>query len=183
MDSGCALFLVVKYRGTAAPEAPAAPGHSVRVQGPWNVKFQQGRGAPESVTWSTLTDWTACEDAGIRYFSGTADYTAILNLDKEITGNAVISLGEVRNVAEVTVNGTECGIAWRHPFTVDIPAGVLKAGDNEIVITVANSWVNRIVGDLQPGCIHKFTVTPRVFYNAESPLLPSGLLGPVELKY
>ena len=129
------------------------------------------------------SDWTASEDDGIRYFSGTADYTATLNLNEEINGDAVISLGDVRNIAKVTVNGTECGIAWKAPFVVNIPAGVLKAGDNEIMVTVANLWVNRIVGDLQPDCTHKFTVTPRMFYNSESPLLPSGLLGPVELKY
>ena len=183
MDSGCALFLVVKYRGKAAPAAPAALRQSVKIGGPWTVSFQQGRGAPESIIWNKLIDWTASEDEGIRHFSGTADYTATLNLDEEITGNAVISLGDVRNIARVIVNGTECGIAWKAPFTVDIPAGVLKVGKNEVSVTVANLWVNRIVGDLQPDCRHKFTATPRAFYNADSPLLPSGLLGPVELKY
>ena len=129
------------------------------------------------------SDWTASEDDGIRYFSGTADYTATLNLNEEINGDAVISLGNVRNIAKVTVNGTECGIAWKAPFVVEIPAGVLKAGNNEITITVANLWVNRIIGDMQPGSKQRFTVTPRDFYKADSKLLPSGLLGPVELKY
>ena len=183
MDPGCALFLVVKYRGKAAPAAPAALRQSVKIGGPWTVSFQQGRGAPESIIWNKLIDWTASEDEGIRHFSGTADYTATLNLDEEITGNAVMSLGDVRNIARVIVNGTECGIAWKAPFTVDIPAGVLKVGKNEVSVTVANLWVNRIVGDLQPDCRNKFTATPRAFYNADSPLLPSGLLGPVELKY
>ncbi len=183
MDYGCALFLIVKYRGKAAPAVPAALRQSVKIEGPWTVSFQQGRGAPESIIWNTLTDWTASEDEGLRYFSGTADYTATLNLDKEITGNAVMSLGNVRNIARVTVNGTECGVAWKAPFTVDIPAGVLKVGKNKVSVTVANLWVNRIIGDMRSDGRQQFTVTPREFYKPDSILLPSGLLGPVELKY
>jgi len=183
MDKECALFLIVKYGGTAAPGKPDAPQHSVDVPGPWTVAFQKGRGAPESVEWDTLRDWAESEDEGIRYFSGTADYTTTLRLDENLSGKAILSLGTVKNLARVSVNGTECGIAWKRPFTVEIPEGLLKAGDNTLTVSVANLWVNRLIGDQQPGCEHPYTSTPMKFYSADSRLLPSGLLGPVILQY
>ena len=130
-----------------------------------------------------LRDWAESEDEGIRYFSGTADYTTTLRLDENLSGKALLSLGTVKNLARVSVNGTECGIAWKRPFTVEIPEGLLKAGDNTLTVSVANLWVNRLIGDQQPGCEHPYTSTPMKFYSADSRLLPSGLLGPVTLQY
>ena len=46
---------------------------------------------------------------------------------------------------------------------------------------MTNLWVNRLIGDQQPGTTRKYTYTTRPFYGAESPLLPSGLLGPVRI--
>jgi len=46
---------------------------------------------------------------------------------------------------------------------------------------VANLWVNRIIGDLQPGVTEPVTFTAQHTYREDSPLLPSGLLGPVQL--
>jgi hypothetical protein len=47
-----------------------------------------------------------------------------------------------------------------------------------VEIKVVNAWVNRIIGDLQPGAT-KYTFTVVESYKADSPLMPSGLLGPV----
>ena len=44
---------------------------------------------------------------------------------------------------------------------------------------MTNLWVNRLIGDQQPGVTKKYTYTAQQFYRADSPLLPSGLLGPV----
>jgi hypothetical protein len=46
----------------------------VQVAGPWIVKFQPNRGAPEQAIFETLTPWNENEDQGIKYFSGTAGY-------------------------------------------------------------------------------------------------------------
>jgi hypothetical protein len=46
---------------------------------------------------------------------------------------------------------------------------------------VTNAWVNRLIGDEQPGVTTKITFADVKPYNAKSPLLPSGLLGPVRL--
>jgi hypothetical protein len=67
--------------------------------------------------------------------------------------------------------------AWRKPFRVNV-TGALKAGANTLEVKVANVWVNRIIGDQQPGAQK---ITSVQSYRADSPLLPSGLLGPVTL--
>ena len=43
-------------------------------------------------------------------------------------------------------NGKNCGIAWKTPYRVDV-SDALKAGENRIEVTVANLWVNRLIGD------------------------------------
>ena len=57
----------------------------------------------------------------------------------------------------------------------------LRPGKNQLEVRVVNTWANRIIGDMQPDCKTKYTYTPADFYRADSPLLPAGLIGPVEL--
>jgi len=59
--------------------------------------------------------------------------------------------------------------------------GALKPGVNSLEVKVTNLWVNRMIGDRQPGAPMQYTFTRPVFYKADSPLLPSGLLGPVRV--
>ena len=42
-------------------------------------------------------------------------------------------------------------------------------------------WVNRLIGDAQPNATTKYTFTVRDPYKANSPLIPAGLLGPVQV--
>jgi hypothetical protein len=58
----------------------------------------------------------------------------------------VIDLGDVHVIAKVMVNGVDCGIAWKKPYRVEV-TDALKPGKNSIEITVANLWVNRLIGD------------------------------------
>jgi hypothetical protein len=59
--------------------------------------------------------------------------------------------------------------------------GALKPGANTLEVKVTNLWVNRIIGDQQPEVAKKYTFTSQSVYQAASPLLPSGLLGPVRV--
>jgi len=86
----------------------------------------------------------------------------------------------VKNLAEVVLNGKSLGIVWKTPFRVDL-TGALKQGENKLEIRVTNLWVNRLIGDQQPGVKEKITYTTMPFYKADSPLKPSGLLGPVKV--
>ncbi|MEI6297484.1 MAG: hypothetical protein WCO84_07680, partial [bacterium] len=57
----------------------------------------------------------------------------------------------------------------------------LKQGENTLEVKVTNLWVNRLIGDQQPGNMKKITYTTEAFYQANSLLLPSGILGPVKI--
>ena len=91
-----------------------------------------------------------------------------------------MDLGSVKELAEVLVNGKSVGVVWKAPFRIDITSA-LKTGSNKLEVKVTNLWVNRLIGDAQPGETKKITFTTMPFYQANSPLLPSGLLGPVQI--
>jgi hypothetical protein len=77
------------------------------------------------------------------------------------------------------MNGQPLGIVWKEPFEVDVTSA-LKVGENVLEIRVTNLWVNRLIGDMQPGA-QKYTYADMQFYQKDSPLEPSGLIGPVQL--
>jgi hypothetical protein len=162
------------------PEARETP--LAALDGPWEVAFQPGLGAPPSATLDRLSSWSDSADPGVRYFSGTGTYTKVVNAAPGWFGKGGrlwIDLGDVKNLAEVSVNGKSLGIVWHAPYRVDATAE-LRPGANEVSIKVTNAWVNRLIGDQQPGAV-KYTFADIEPYTADSPLLPSGLLGPVRI--
>jgi hypothetical protein len=166
-----------------APQEARLPELDDAVNRDWVVNFEPNRGAPETVTFNRLTSWSESADEGVKYFSGTATYTKTIEIPSSALGNGAhlwLDLGDVKNIAEVAVNGKYLGILWKEPYKVDI-TGALHSGRNEIVIQVTNLWVNRLIGDQQPWSLKKYTFTDFNPYNAKSPLLPSGLLGPVRM--
>jgi hypothetical protein len=153
------------------------------LDGPWKVSFKAGRGAPSNVMFSSLTSWSENADQGIRYFSGTATYRRTIDapVDWFKPGTEVwIDLGDVKNLAAVTVNRKAFAAVWHEPYRTNVTQA-LRPGANEIEIKVTNAWVNRIIGDLQPDATEKYTFLVIHPYAADSPLLPSGLLGPVRI--
>ncbi len=177
--------------------------------GPWTVRFPPGLGAPAAATFAKLTSWTERPEPGIRYFSGTAEYVRTLDVPAEWLGPGralLLELGQVREFAEISLNGQAFGVLWKPPFTVDITEAATP-GNNELRIRVTNLWPNRLIGDEQlpddrrwggdgrmlawPEKNAKDTPKPangRVtwttwrHYDQTSPLLDSGLLGPVFLR-
>jgi len=144
------------------------------------VSFQPDRGAPASITLDKLSSWTDSADGGVKYFSGAGTYSKIVEASADWfkPGASVwLDLGDVKNLAEVSVNGVSLGVVWHAPYRVEVTKA-LKPGQNVVAIKVVNTWVNRLIGDQQPGAT-KFTFADITPYNAESPLQPSGLLGPV----
>ena len=92
----------------------------------------------------------------------------------------LLDLGEVKNLAEVFINGKSLGIVWKTPYRIDV-TDRLKPGANSVEIRVTNPRVNRIIGDRQSNAVKSFTFTSPKFYKADSRLVPSGLLGPVQI--
>ena len=150
---------------------------------PWQVKFDTARWGPaEPVVFNQLIDWTKSDNDKIKYYSSSAVYHNIFNVDKIEKGQRMlIDLGAMTAMAKVTINGVEAGGIWTAPYQLDI-TDYTRQGDNTIDISVVNTWVNRLIGD--QGLPEKerqtwVNVNP---YNATSALQPSGLLGPVTLK-
>jgi len=153
------------------------------VEGPWDLSFQPDRGAPAKITLDKLASWSDNPDEGVKYFSGTGTYTKTLQAPSDWFKRGIrlaIDLGDVKNVAEVSVNGKRLGIVWKTPYRVDV-TDVLKPGTNAVEIKVTNPWVNRIIGDRQPNAPKTYTLTSPKYYRADSKLVPSGLLGPVQI--
>ena len=152
------------------------------VDGPWKVAFEADLGAPSTITLDKLGSWSDNPDPGIKYYSGSGTYTATIHATDAwlIKGAHIwLDLGDVKNLASVAVNGKDLGVVWHEPYRVDVTEA-LKPGPDELSIKVTNAWVNRLIGDQQPGA-KKYTYADVKPYDAKSPLQPSGLLGPVRI--
>lgn len=165
---------------------PTAPDNSARkisssteLKGPWMLAFQAGRGAPRSMKMKHLQSLSLSSERGVRYFSGTCTYKTKFKV-KSAKDVREISLGEVKNIAEVILNGQNLGIYWKSPFVVNVE-GVIREGTNHLEVRVTNTWPNRLIGDAQPDESDPITYTAFKFYKADDALLPSGLIGPVRL--
>ncbi len=151
------------------------------IDGPWEVEFQPGRGAPPFARFTHLASLSENADPQIRYFSGTATYRTSFEL-KQLPAagtSLLLDLGRIGDVAEVSVNGKPVGTTWWPPYRLDIGAAV-SPGRNTLEVRVANLWVNRLIGDAQPGAA-KVAFATGPTYHPDAPLRPSGLMGPVML--
>lgn len=146
----------------------------------WQVRFQRGRGAPtQPVSVRELTSWTEWPETGVRYFAGSATYRAEVGAPEMHDGeNVFLRFTDVREIARVRVNGHDAGTVWAKPLEIRVDPW-LRPGSNSLEIEVTNLWANRIIGDAQPGVRKTFTKTNIRSYSGDSPLLPSGLIGPV----
>jgi hypothetical protein len=155
-------------------------------------------GAAAPVPFAKLASWTEHADPAIKYFSGTATYRKVFDLPAEVSKTSsptdlrpqtsdlslLLDLGGVESLADVTLNGHEFGTFWKQPFRLDV-TDVIKPGANELEVKVVNAWHNRLVGQKkEPAAFSAPDVfKPWLFkeVNIDGPLLPSGLLGPVQL--
>jgi hypothetical protein len=177
------VFVVFRTQAKATSRTlPTVADQAIAtVEGPWIVSFEPDRGAPSKTTLEKLGSWSENADEGVKYFSGTGTYTKTIQAPQEWFKSGAhlsIDLGEVKNLAEVSVNGKPLGIVWKTPYRIDITSA-LRLGPNTVAIKVTNPWVNRIIGDRQPNATKTYTFTSPKFYKADSKLVSSGLLGPV----
>ncbi|MDE5850956.1 MAG: hypothetical protein K2H38_12520, partial [Muribaculaceae bacterium] len=212
-------FLIISPEGAPLPSKQEwTLTDDMSVTGTWTISF------PEigDISAESLFSWPESDNQDVKYFSGTASYTIPFNISKtqlEPGQRMVLSLGEVKDMASVTLNGKELPILWKVPFDCDITDAV-KEGENFLEIKVTNLWPNRMIGDeLEPddlewseplvydyapgkpraGCYltsnpewlrngserpskGRKTVGCFKFFTADSPLLPSGLIGPVAIR-
>jgi alpha-L-rhamnosidase len=174
--------------------------------GAWEVTFDPAWFYPDNgtggkMTFATLSDWAAHSDPTLKYYSGKAIYRKTFGGPRSVVATAdggrdgarpsirmYLSLGEVREMARVRLNGRDLGVVWCPPWSVQLPEGILKATGNTLEIEVVNFWPNRLIGDakLPPGQRRTRTNIAK-FDDAKgdknyTTLMPSGLLGPVTLQ-
>lgn len=183
----------------------------LKMEGSWQVEFLKEHDYKGIHVFETLSDWKDHHDENVKYFSGTAIYrkTFEWNGDADLhEHHYILDLGDVKIVAEVILNGMDLGVLWMPPFRVDI-SDALKEGANQMEIKVTNQWSNKLIGDerFPPGYSgyklegnfpkgkmmdwyasnkpmpagQRTTFCTGGFYKATDELMPSGLLGPVQI--
>lgn len=188
---------------TGTTDLPAPQG----ITGAWDLNFPPNWGAPPSVTLDKLISWTDSTNNGVRYFSGTATYEKQIQIPAERLGagrELWLDLGDVKDFAEVSLNGHDFGVLWKPPFQVNI-TDAAKPGTNQLVVKVTNLWPNRLIGDEQlppdvewdgkklkewpqwlldgkPSPTGRLTFTTWHHWDKKDKPLVSGLLGPVQLQ-
>ena len=184
-------------------------GKPQEITGPWQVSFPPNLGAPPEVTLPELISLHQHPEPGVKYFSGRATYSKQISIPAgAIKGNRrlYLDLGWVHVMAQVRLNGHDLASLWKPPFRLDITSAV-HAGANQLEVLVTNQWVNRLIGDEQlppendynaNGAIKalpdwylqgkpkppggRITFATWKHYDKDSPLLASGLVGPVRLR-
>ena len=181
---------------------------SQEVDGLWTVNFPPNWGAPESITLVNLVSWTDYANDGVKYFSGTADYKTTFVVDRKLIRRADelwLDLGDVRDFADVELNGVQYPTLWKQPFRINVTDSI-RAGKNELTVRITNRWINRLIGDAKlpedrewnpgsnlrsipdwvkegkPSPTGRFTFTTWYHWGANDTPLESGLLGPVTIQ-
>ena len=150
------IFVVFRKTPTVGATPARSPAQTVAthpVLGPWSVTFRQTGESEDcaKAVFTNLASWTQNADETIRYFSGTATYTlAKPHPFSPQSGRRIfLDLGDVKNIAEVTVNGRAYPALWKPPFRLDVTDAVAGASSRaiEFSVKVTNLWPNRLIGD------------------------------------
>jgi hypothetical protein len=176
----------------------------VTLDGPWQVDFPEGWGAPRTATFERLQSWTESADAGIRSFLGIATYRKTFEVPAALASRdrLFLQLGDLAEIAEVLLNGKRLGVVWLPPFRIEV-SGAVRSGSNRLEVRVANLWANRLNADsLRPESdrftrsnLDRIQTDPtsdssygrvprgktRPVYAEIPPLMRSGLFGPVQI--
>jgi hypothetical protein len=155
------------------------------LQGTWKVEFiDGGPELPDSYETDARSSWTDYSQTATR-FAGTAIYRIEFDAPSE-EPTWLLDLGQVQSSARVRLNGKEIGtlIGPTYKTTLDD----VRPEENLLEIEVTNLAANRI-RDLDRRGIEWKIFNDINFVNREYgpfdaaswPVVPSGLLGPVQL--
>ena len=193
-----AFFVVFRDRAPEPKQAIAGLNFPARhavmdVTGPWTVQFDPAWVSPAlaasgdavrgQIVFDQLTDWTKRPEEGIRHYSGIAAYSTTFTLpekpDPAGQSRLFLSLGILKDVARVRLNGKDLGVAWCEPWQVELTSAA-RPGANRLEVDVANLWANRVIGDAARPEAERLT-KGNFQSPPQTPLYPSGLLGPVQV--
>lgn len=170
------------------------------IEGPWKLNFEKLGEGKREITLDSLVSWTSIKNEDMKYYSGIAEYSKAFVFDPPVESSRGIrfflNLGDVNHMAEVKLNGHDLGVVWCKPWKIDVTR-FLRSGNNQLQIRVANLWVNRLIGDARLGSneekltqidllmgkkvLNQVSFSTYNPYKADTPLLSSGLMGPVSI--
>ena len=180
-EADASMFIVFGARNTQESKslAPASVNVAQDLSDGWVLSLSK---SSPSVAYDKLQSWTETSEPAVKYFSGTATYSKSVVLQAvDLSDDLLLDLGDVREIAQVTINGTALNtILWAPPYRI-ATGHLLHTGSNTIEVQVTNLWPNRLIGDEQPGTAARQTFTSIHAFTKDSPLSPSGMLGPVVL--
>ncbi|MDR1022496.1 MAG: DNA-binding protein [Prevotellaceae bacterium] len=161
-----------------------APKPLLSLDGAWQVSFDKKQVGENNVAiFPAPESWTRSSNPNIRHYSGTACYaqTFTWSVPSELPQQLWLDLGQVANIAEVTLNGRPCGVAWTAPYRVDI-TNALREGSNTLSIEVTNTWANRLTAEyaLPENQRTTWTIVPAKQLD-NLPLQEAGLLDEVKI--
>lgn len=193
-----------KKRDIQVMDVPAA----LSLSNDWQLEFRSTMMSPQAIVLPKLVSWTELT-GDLKYFSGTATYSKTVVIPAATLKPSIrcfLDLGEVKNTARIKLNGKVLDVLWAPPFNLDV-TDLLRAGANTLEIQLTNLWANRLIGDEQypddvewtgprlaklpewvidgsarPSKDRKAFATYK-FFNKTSPLLISGLVGPVSIYF
>ncbi|MBR1921410.1 MAG: hypothetical protein IJ829_05340 [Kiritimatiellae bacterium] len=142
------VFVVFREEGVRFVRRMPNPARfPAEVNGPWTLVFDANGGAPtNALALAKLVSWTSLPDPGARYFSGTATYETTIDVPAGLT--FTLDLGDVRDVAEVFLDGRFLAALWHAPYRLDLPDDLKKSpGAHALKVRVTNAWTNRLIGD------------------------------------
>jgi len=212
-ESMIVVFPAKKTDYALLPETEVVSETAEDVTGTWYVTFYPKLDKQFSRRIETLTDLSKEDDPALKYFSGTARYVKNIRIaaaDLKKNRRVVIDFGSLEDIAELEVNGKNVGVLWAAPYKADITP-YIKAGNNQIALSVTNNWANRLIGDEQEPADFEWgndagekghamksfpdwfiNDEPRpsqgrkafniwYYYRKDSALQPAGLMGPVRI--
>lgn len=159
------------------------PSSNIDLSENWNVSFDTEMGGPESYQMEKLISWSDTDMEGVKYYSGTATYNREFIIEDDLISketDVFVTFEDIQEIAKVIINGNDCGITWTPPYKVNITK-FIKPGTNQINVEVINTWNNRIVGDLNNPAQTYTTTNAKGKFQADGPLLKSGLIGKAEI--
>ena len=149
---------------------------SVEIAGPGTVSLNPANTYTGGTTLSggTLAYSGTYHDGVSPLGSGTF---SIASADAVVSGSGTIANAiSATQIANFAPEGT-IALSGNNVFSTHI-----HVFQNTLEVTVVNPWHNRLVGDKQPDCGKAVGFTSYTFFDKDSPLIPSGLVGPVTIE-
>lgn len=145
-----AVFVVFSTEKTAQVEPLRTHGVELPFEwtDSWRVTFPL-KEAEKTRSLPDLRSWTVDEDEDIKYYSGTATYSNSFTIqtdDLPPGAKIMMDLGDVRDIAQVSLNGHLLDTLWKAPYLLDVGEWI-RDDKNILEIKVTNEWTNRLVGD------------------------------------